>query len=154
MARLLEENGRRLVLAESCTGGLVAATLTQVPGVSEFFCGSAVTYRNDTKHRWLDVDADSLADPGPVSETVVRQMAGGAMAATPEADLAAAVTGHLGPDAPPAQDGLVFVAVAQGRGERARVSVEEHRLPEASRLQRQRRAAQLVLAALADALSE
>lgn len=100
----------RLVLAESCTGGLAAALLARIPGVSEFLCGSAVVYQVETKARWLRVSRRLLRDPGPVSREVAAAMTTGALEATPHADIAAAVTGHLGPGAPPEQDGLVFVA--------------------------------------------
>ena len=105
----------RIVLAESCTAGLLAATLGQIPGISESLCGSAVTYRNATKAGWLGVDTKLLDDPAitAVSDPVARQMARGILMMTPEADLAVSVTGHLGPDAPTDQDGLVFVGIAQ-----------------------------------------
>ncbi|WP_437193721.1 CinA family protein [Planctomicrobium sp. SH527] len=105
---------RRLVLAESCTCGLIASTLGSVPGISDVFCGSAVTYRNETKASWLNVSRDALDDPniGAVSEIVAEQMAQGGINATPEADLAASVTGHLGPGAPPSFDGVIFIGIA------------------------------------------
>jgi len=116
----------RLVLAESCTGGLAAALLARIPGVSEFLCGSAVVYQVETKARWLRVSRRLLRDPGPVSCEVATAMATGALQATPHADIAAAVTGHLGPGAPPEQDGLVFVAFAsRGSGEQPRVAVKK-----------------------------
>jgi nicotinamide-nucleotide amidase len=102
----------RLVLAESCTGGLAAAILARIPGVSEFLCGSAVVYQVETKARWLRVSRRLLRNPGPVSREVASAMASGALAATPHADVSAAITGHLGPGAPPSQDGLIFLAVA------------------------------------------
>ena len=69
---------KRIVFAESCTAGLLAATLGQIAGVSEVLCGSAVTYRNLTKANWLGIDPALLDNPhiGPVSEIVARQMAG------------------------------------------------------------------------------
>ncbi len=102
----------RLVLAESCTGGLIAAELASIPGVSQWLCGSAVTYRENTKIRWLDVSAESIAQQTAVSEQVAREMAIGVLKQTPEADLSAAITGHLGPNAPPGQDGLIFIGIA------------------------------------------
>lgn len=113
VASLLQQSGRRVVFAESCTGGLVAAALARVPGISDFLCGSAVAYRLDTKSRWLGVPEAMLADPGPVSEVVARAMAFGVLGRTPEADLAASITGHLGPDAPGDLDGLIFVGIAR-----------------------------------------
>jgi nicotinamide-nucleotide amidase len=113
--RVVEELRTRkvqLVLAESCTGGLAAAFLARIPGVSEFLCGSAVVYQVQTKAEWLRVPARLLRTHGPVSREVASAMATGALTATPQADVSAAITGHLGPGAPPEQDGLVFVAFA------------------------------------------
>ena len=56
LVRQLEQAGRKLVLAESCTGGLIAAELAKVPGVSNWLCGSAVTYRIPVKIDWLNVN--------------------------------------------------------------------------------------------------
>src|SRR5580658_9124836 len=98
IAELLSQLRMRLVFAESCTGGLAAASLARIPGISEFLCGSAVVYRLDTKMRWLEVPESMLIDVGPVSEPVARSMAEGVLAKTPEADLSASVTGHLGPN--------------------------------------------------------
>lgn len=109
----LRAQNARLVLAESCTGGLAAAFLARIPGVSEFLCGSAVVYQVETKARWLRVSRRLLRDPGPVSPEVVSAMAAGVLAATPAADVSGAITGHLGPGAPPNQDGLVYVAFAR-----------------------------------------
>jgi nicotinamide-nucleotide amidase len=114
-ARVFEElraRSLRLVLAESCTAGLGAALLGRIPGVSEFLCGSAVVYQVETKARWLRVSRRLLRDPGPVSREVATAMATGVLTSTPQADISAAITGHLGPGAPAAQDGLVFVAFA------------------------------------------
>jgi PncC family amidohydrolase len=113
--RVVEELRARkvqLVLAESCTGGLAAALLARIPGVSEFLCGSAVVYQVQTKAEWLRVPGRLLRTQGPVSREVASAMATGALTATPQADVSAAITGHLGPGAPPEQDGLVFVAFA------------------------------------------
>ncbi len=142
----------RLVLAESCTGGLAAALLARIPGVSEFLCGSAVVYQVETKARWLRVSRRLLRDPGPVSGEVATAMATGALRATPQADIAASVTGHLGPGAPPDQDGLVFVAfasrgshtepgVAVKKLELAREAGDRKSVPAKRRLRRQRSAA-------------
>jgi nicotinamide-nucleotide amidase len=131
VASLLQASNRRIVFAESCTGGLVSASLARVSGISEFLCGSAVVYRLDTKARWLGISEALLRDTGPVSEVVARAMALGVLACTPEADLAASVTGHLGPNAPDDQDGLVFIGIAHRRAEtigEAKVDVFECRL--------------------------
>ena len=60
VARELEQQNKKIVFAESCTAGLVSASLAKVPGISQHHCGSAVTYRNDSKHRWLGVSAQLL----------------------------------------------------------------------------------------------
>ena len=127
VAEQLVRNNIRIVFAESCTGGLISATLARVPGISDVHCGSAVVYRLDTKTRWLGVPTSMLIDPGPVSDPVARAMAEGVLRITPEASLALAITGHLGPNAPEKQDGLVFVGIAV-RGQSSRAI--EHRLPE------------------------
>ena len=113
IADLLKTTNTRIVLAESCTAGLVSAILGRVPGISEFHCGSAVVYRLDTKTHWLGVSEAMLRDPGPVSDEVATAMAAGVLERTPEATLAAAITGHLGPNAPADQDGLVFIGIAR-----------------------------------------
>src|SRR5579863_3158547 len=116
----------KIVLAESCTGGLASAVLTRIPGVSEFHCGSAVVYQIETKAAWLHIPRTLLRNPGPVSPEVVSKMALGALAITPHADVAAAITGHLGPDAPKGQDGLVYVSFARRKrsGGRSEIAVK------------------------------
>jgi PncC family amidohydrolase len=115
LAEQLRRSGLRVVFAESCTAGLVTATLARIPGISEHVCGSAVVYRNATKTAWLGVSAEALADEstGPVSEQVAAAMARGVLARTPEADMAVSVTGHLGPDAPAHLDGVIYVGIAR-----------------------------------------
>jgi PncC family amidohydrolase len=116
--RLLRESQQRIVLAESCTGGLAAAWFTSVPGVSELFCGSMVVYRNETKSQWLGVDPQLLANPqiGPVSPQASQELARRVLEATPEADVALAITGHFGPGAPAHLDRRVFMAWVQRMG--------------------------------------
>lgn len=112
---LLERTGDQLVCAESCTAGLVSATLAKWPGISSWLCGSLVVYQTDIKHQWLGVDRDLLGDRsiGPVSEQVTGLLSMKALEKTPQATLSVAVTGHLGPGAPEALDGFVFVSLAQ-----------------------------------------
>ena len=117
LARRLAKRDVRVVFAESCTAGLVAALLARVPGVSEYLCGLAVTYRSRTKHDWLAVPQSDLDQYTAVSEPVARAMASAVLERTQEADFSAAVTGHLGPDAPKELDGVVYVAVARRTGE-------------------------------------
>jgi PncC family amidohydrolase len=132
-------------MAESCTAGRVAASLGKVPGISRYLCGSLVTYRNETKTAWLQIPDSTLSDPGPVSETVARLMVEGALKLTPEAQLSASVTGHLGPQAPSGFDGLVFIGIAQRNGKTIDTSVTRHHLRSQSRTERQREATWLVL---------
>jgi nicotinamide-nucleotide amidase len=113
IAALLKQQNLKVVFAESCTGGLVAGALTQVPGISDYHCGGVVVYRNATKRAYLGIPARLLKHPGPVSEVVAREMASRVLQLTPEADIAAAVTGHLGPGAPPELDGVVYLAIAR-----------------------------------------
>ena len=146
----LESNDLRLVLAESCTGGLVAATLARVPGVSKWLAGSMVVYQEASKVSWLGVASETLEEFTAVSAPVAHQMVTGVLRATSHADLAAAVTGHLGPAAPEGFDGLVYV----GTGRRGRPpQVRELRLKSAKRVGRQREAAAATIEALLGVLS-
>jgi nicotinamide-nucleotide amidase len=117
---LLRERGQRLAVAESCTGGLVAAKLTDVPGSSAYFQGGVVAYADAAKRELLGVPAALLAEHGAVSEPVARAMAEGARARF-AADLAIATTGISGPEggseAKPV--GLVHVALADASGTHA-----------------------------------
>jgi nicotinamide-nucleotide amidase len=112
VAHLLEELRLRLVLAESCTGGKAASLMTQVPGVSQWFCGSAVTYREQTKQQWLKVPQAVLAEFTAESSATSDAMALGILTETPEADIACSITGHLGPGVDSARDGLVYLSLA------------------------------------------
>ena len=94
---LLEERHASLATAESCTGGLIGARLTAIPGSSGAYKGGIVAYDDDVKLGQLGVSADDLARDGAVSESVARQMAEGAARAL-GADAAIAVTGIAGPD--------------------------------------------------------
>lgn len=88
--------GVTVATAESCTGGMISAALTAVPGSSDVVLGGLVSYSNAVKSRLLNVKQDTLDQYGAVSEEVAAQMAQGARQAT-GADLAVAVTGIAGP---------------------------------------------------------
>ena len=90
--------GATVAVAESCTGGMVAAALTDPPGASDVFVWGAVSYANAAKRTMLGVAQDALIAHGAVSEPVARQMAEGARAQS-GATLAVAVTGVAGPGA-------------------------------------------------------
>jgi nicotinamide-nucleotide amidase len=121
VVRLLGAAGQTLACAESITGGGVGARITSVPGASEVFIGSAVVYRNEAKRAILDVSAETLEGPGPVSEPCAREMAAGARRVF-GTNLGLSLTGAAGPDAhggaPP---GVIWIAldgeaVAHARG--------------------------------------
>ena len=109
--------GVMIATAESCTGGMVAAAITAIPGASDVFDHGCITYSNAAKVRMLDVMPVSIAQHGAVSEEVAREMAEGALKAS-KATLAVAVTGVAGPggsDKKP--EGLVWFATAMKGGE-------------------------------------
>ena len=115
------DRGFRIGTAESCTGGLVASAITEVPGSSDYFIGGFVTYSNELKTRLVDVPAEVLESHGAVSAQVARAMADGARRRL-AVDVAVAVTGVAGPDGgPPAKPvGLTYVAVADAEGDDVR----------------------------------
>lgn len=140
----------RVVLAESCTGGMVASELSKIPGVSECFCGSAVTYRSDSKVRWLGVNPDDLEKFNAVSEQVAIQMAQGVLSRTPEASVAGSITGHFGPGAPEGFDGVVWIGLASGNNS---ASAKRYQLSSIDRSDRQVEATRLVIQNLFDFLA-
>lgn len=125
VVRLAREKGEQVTCAESCTGGMVAAALTDVAGASDVFPGGIVSYANEAKAELLGVPAEMLARFGAVSEEVARAMAAGALG-MPGATLAVAVTGIAGPGggSPEKPVGLVWFAVAHRDG---RVKTVERR---------------------------
>ncbi len=107
----LARAGRKLVLAESCTGGQVAAALATVPGVSRNFCGSFVVYRDASKVEWLGLASKKLINRfGDVSAETTSELALQALARTTEASISGAVTGYLGPEG--GAVGRVYYAIA------------------------------------------
>jgi len=92
----LGQTGRTLATAESCTGGLVGARLTEIPGSSEVYVGGAVSYSNDAKERMLGVPHDLLVTHGAVSDEVARAMAEGVRRRL-DADWGIGITGIAGP---------------------------------------------------------
>lgn len=96
VGQLLKERGLMLTLAESCTGGLVAKKMTDIPGSSDYFGMGFATYANTAKMKFLGVSDSLLAGHGAVSEPVARAMAEGALEQA-EADIAVAISGIAGP---------------------------------------------------------
>ncbi|MGZ4031080.1 MAG: competence/damage-inducible protein A [Tumebacillaceae bacterium] len=123
--KLLREKGQTLVTAESCTGGMIGAALTDLPGSSDFFWGGFVTYHNNVKQNTLGVTEQVLREHGAVSSECAKQMAEGARAKA-GTDWAISVTGIAGPggatDTKPV--GLVYIGVAGPSG----TTVQEHRM--------------------------
>ncbi|KPL67581.1 competence protein [Erythrobacter sp. SG61-1L] len=98
--RVIEENaiaGRKVAVAESCTGGLVSAALTEIPGSSAVFDRGFVTYSNEAKQEMLGVKGDIIEAFGAVSIACVYAMAQGALERS-EADVVVAISGIAGPD--------------------------------------------------------
>lgn len=116
LAARLRESGKTIALAESCTGGMIAARITSVPGSSAYFGLGVVTYSNDAKMRLLDVPAPMLAMYGAVSEEVAMAMAEGVLRLS-SADFAVSVTGVAGPDGGTIDKpvGTVWIGVATNR---------------------------------------
>lgn len=141
VATRLSELNKRVVFAESCTGGKMAAAMTTVPGISAFFCGSAVTYREATKTQWLSIAESDLAEHTAESEFTTVKMAQGVFEKTPEADFCVAITGHLGPGVDSNIDGIVYAAVGRRHPEPLGFIVGESKLKSSSRKTRQTEAA-------------
>ena len=113
----LTERSHTLALAESCTGGLLAARVTSVPGASAVFRGGVIAYHNEVKCDLLGVSAATLAAYGAVSAETALAMAQGARRRL-QATLAASITGVAGPDGGTAEKpvGTVFIALATAAG--------------------------------------
>jgi len=136
----------RIATAESCTGGLIAACLTEIPGSSDVLDRGFVVYSNRAKQDLLGVPGDLIADMGAVSEAVARAMAEGAVENS-NAHLAVAVTGVAGPGGgtPLKPVGLVHVAAArEGRS----ILHEAHRLGDIGRGEIRLKASEAALALL------
>jgi len=113
IALALTAQGRTLATAESCTGGLIGAVLTDLPGSSVWYLGGVVSYANELKKKFLGVSEQTLVEQGAVSRETAQAMVDGLRSAT-GADLAVAVTGIAGPGGGTSEKpiGLVYIAIA------------------------------------------
>ncbi len=122
IGRLLQERGLKLVLAESCTGGLLGSRITDVPGSSEYFLGSVVAYAYEAKVALLNVSWDTLNMKGAVSRETVLEMARGIRNAM-KADIAISVSGIAGPGGgtPEKPVGTTWIGLVTGKRELAQI---------------------------------
>ena len=120
LVRMLAERGMTITFAESCTGGLLAKLITDVPGASAVFKGSVVSYSAQVKESLLGVSPDTIQAHGEVSRETAAEMAQGARRLV-GADIAVAVTGSAGPtpDEPGKPVGLIWIAAADKNGVKA-----------------------------------
>ena len=148
LVSLYREKGLTLAAAESCTGGLIAKRITDVPGASHVFLGGVVSYTNGVKHRVLGVPQELLDEFGAVSEPVAAAMAEGVRRIT-GADVGVSVTGCAGPDRDDRDNpvGTVYVGIATA--ESTRVITPD--VGQESREEIRRRAADEVLKLASDA---
>lgn len=126
IGKLLTAKNLTLALAESCTGGLVAHRVTEVPGSSEYFLGGVVSYANAAKERLLGVRHGTLVGHGAVSSETALEMARGARRAL-GADIGLSITGIAGPTGgtPDKPVGLVYIGLSTPTGERCERHVWE-----------------------------
>ncbi|MGJ9414091.1 CinA family protein [Aeromicrobium sp. CF4.19] len=117
VVQALRDGGHRVATAESLTGGLLCATLVDVPGASDVVAGGVVAYAAEVKTGLLGVDTEVVTQQGTVDPETARQMASGALAVVPGATLAVSTTGVAGPEPSEGKAvGTVYVALADARG--------------------------------------
>jgi nicotinamide-nucleotide amidase len=125
--RVVEENaraGRKIATAESCTGGLVAAALTEIPGSSAVLDRGFVTYSNEAKQQMLGVSEDIIDTLGAVSVATAWAMAQGAIKHS-QADVAVAISGVAGPDGGTAQKPVGTVVFAKAERGKTEINAEQ-----------------------------
>lgn len=141
--------GKTITTAESCTGGLLAACLTEVEGASDVFDRGFITYSNEGKTDLLGVGIDLLANFGAVSEEVARAMAEGALMRS-QADVGLSITGIAGPSGGSQEKpvGLVWFGVATREGITIRLTSEPHMFGNIGRTRVRHHAAETALGLL------
>ena len=139
-----------LAAAESCTGGLLAALLTDVPGCSHLFERGFVTYSEDAKVEMLGVDRERLDRFGAVSREIARDMAQGALNQS-HADVAVSITGYAGPTQDGGEEGLVHFACGH-RG--AEMTDREEHFGKLGRAEIRKAALKAALEMIEDALND
>ncbi|MEW6650902.1 MAG: CinA family protein [Chloroflexota bacterium] len=124
VGRLLVEHDMKLVVAESCTGGLIGHLITNVQGSSQYYLGGIVAYSYEAKRQLLGVSAQTLNDHGAVSRETVLEMANGVRQIfsgenPPEKIIAVSVSGIAGPDGaqPGKPVGLVWIGISSAKGD-------------------------------------
>jgi nicotinamide-nucleotide amidase len=142
----------KVATAESCTGGLIAACLTDIAGSSAVVDAGFVTYSNEAKRQLLGVPGDMIADFGAVSEPVARAMAEGAISHS-RADISVSVTGVAGPGGgtPMKPVGLVHFASARRNG---RIVHDSHRFGDIGRTEVRMKAMEVALKMLLERIAE
>ena len=154
LARLGADGGFQLVLAESCTGGLIAASLTGVPGASKWFCGSSVVYQEASKFAWLKISDKLIEQYSAESAEATAAMSRAILEVTPHATLSLATTGHLEADPQRARpEPHIFVSISSREGgPRDSSQAIEMPLAGASRPDRQEEATAIAMQSLRDFL--
>lgn len=153
---ILSNRGDKIVLAESCTAGAIAASLGSIPGISRYLCGSAVVYRASTKRKWLGIKKRTIQKFTTESHKMAQQLAINVLCSTPEAIWSLAIVGHLGPDSPLEKDGLLYICIAR-RTKKNRIKIKEsleHKLDKCGRNERLYLATEVALTHLARALKK
>ncbi len=147
IAKLLSDRSEKIVLAESCTCGLIASQLGRIPGISANLCGSAVVYRADTKRKWLGVSKHSIIKHTTESAVVAQQIASGVLKKTPEANWSIGVVGHIGVDVAKDKAGIIYISFCR-RTKKGKIKVKEvleHKLSGKNRIDRQKESVEVAL---------
>ena len=121
VARALKESGLTVAVAESCTGGLLGAALTETPGASAYFLGGVQCYANEAKVRFCGVKPETLRQFGAVSQETAQELAEGVRSAF-RSDIGVSITGVAGPDGgtPEKPVGTIWIGIADANGVKAR----------------------------------